>query len=178
MTSSLEGWPTKAKEAPSPQEVRLAPLGFQPPSFLRHPSLNPTWLFENFVSPPLFSIPHPFFSIPPSHFHQFPPPSRRQPFLPSQEKRYGRYTFLSILWVCLFYFRSLKAIKWTSLNEVQIKYKQRKKIKRYFVYTSVILHSHFLKFVEMNYTSVYLSLQRNKLIQETYFKYTSEFEKK
>ena len=26
MTPSLEGWPTKAKEAPSPQEVRLAPL--------------------------------------------------------------------------------------------------------------------------------------------------------
>ena len=26
MTPSLEGWPTKAKEAPSPHEVRLAPL--------------------------------------------------------------------------------------------------------------------------------------------------------
>ena len=30
MTSSLEGWPTKAKEAPSPHEVRLAPLGTNP----------------------------------------------------------------------------------------------------------------------------------------------------
>ena len=27
MTPSLEGWPTKATEAPSPLEVRLAPLG-------------------------------------------------------------------------------------------------------------------------------------------------------
>ena len=26
MTPSLEGWPTKAKEAPSPYEVRLDPL--------------------------------------------------------------------------------------------------------------------------------------------------------
>ena len=30
MTSSLEGWPTKAKEAPSPHEVRLAPLDINP----------------------------------------------------------------------------------------------------------------------------------------------------
>ena len=30
MTSSLEGWPTKAKEAPSPQEVRLALLDTNP----------------------------------------------------------------------------------------------------------------------------------------------------
>ena len=27
---SLEGWPTKAKEAPSPHEVRLAPLDTNP----------------------------------------------------------------------------------------------------------------------------------------------------
>ena len=26
MTPSIEGWPTKAKEAPSPNEARLAPL--------------------------------------------------------------------------------------------------------------------------------------------------------
>ena len=26
MTPSLEGWPTKAKEAPSPHEARLTPL--------------------------------------------------------------------------------------------------------------------------------------------------------
>ena len=30
MTPSLEGWPSKAKEAPSPQEVRLAPLDTNP----------------------------------------------------------------------------------------------------------------------------------------------------
>ena len=28
-TPSLEGWPTKAKEAPSPHELRLAPAGHQ-----------------------------------------------------------------------------------------------------------------------------------------------------
>ena len=30
MTPSLEGWPTKAKEAPSPHEVRLVPLYTNP----------------------------------------------------------------------------------------------------------------------------------------------------
>ena len=30
MTPSLEGWPAKAKEAPSPHEVRLAPVGTNP----------------------------------------------------------------------------------------------------------------------------------------------------
>ena len=30
MTPSLEGWPIKAKEAPSPDEVRLAPLDTNP----------------------------------------------------------------------------------------------------------------------------------------------------
>ena len=30
VTPSLEGWPTKAKEAPSPHEVRLTPAGHQP----------------------------------------------------------------------------------------------------------------------------------------------------
>ena len=30
MTPSLEGWPTKTKEAPSPHEVRLAPLDTNP----------------------------------------------------------------------------------------------------------------------------------------------------
>ena len=29
---SLEGWPTKAKEAPSPHEVRVAPLDTNPVS--------------------------------------------------------------------------------------------------------------------------------------------------
>ena len=30
MKPSLEGWPTKAKEVPSPHEVRLAPLDTKP----------------------------------------------------------------------------------------------------------------------------------------------------
>ena len=30
MIPSLEGWPTKAEEAPSPHEVRLAPLDTNP----------------------------------------------------------------------------------------------------------------------------------------------------
>ena len=30
VTSSLEGWPTKAKEVPSPNEVRLTPLDTNP----------------------------------------------------------------------------------------------------------------------------------------------------
>ena len=30
MLPSLEGWPTKAQEAPSPQEVRLVPLDTNP----------------------------------------------------------------------------------------------------------------------------------------------------
>ena len=30
MTPSLEGWPTKAKKAPSPLELRLAPLDTNP----------------------------------------------------------------------------------------------------------------------------------------------------
>ena len=30
MTPSLEGWPTKAKEAPSPHEVRQTPLDTNP----------------------------------------------------------------------------------------------------------------------------------------------------
>ena len=30
MTTSLEGWPTKAKEAPSPHEARLVPLDTNP----------------------------------------------------------------------------------------------------------------------------------------------------
>ena len=30
VTPSLEGWPTKAKEAPSPHDVRLAPLDTNP----------------------------------------------------------------------------------------------------------------------------------------------------
>ena len=30
MIPSLEGWPTKAKEAPSPHDLRLAPLDTNP----------------------------------------------------------------------------------------------------------------------------------------------------
>ena len=42
-------------------------------------------------------------------------------------------------------------------------YKNRKKLKRYFVYTSVILYLYFLNFFEIKYI---------------YLKYTSEFGKK
>ena len=41
MTPSLEGWPTKAKEAPSPHEVRLAPLDT---NSVFHSLLILTWL--------------------------------------------------------------------------------------------------------------------------------------
>ena len=34
MTPSLEGWPTKTKEAPSPHEVRLTPLDTNPVFFV------------------------------------------------------------------------------------------------------------------------------------------------
>ena len=34
MTLSLEGWPTKAKEAPSPCEVRVIPLDTNPVFFV------------------------------------------------------------------------------------------------------------------------------------------------
>ena len=45
-----------------------------------------------------------------------------------------------------------------------MKYKN-KKIKRYFVYTSTILHLYFLAFYEMKYTSfILLSLKRNTLL--------------
>ena len=52
-----------------------------------------------------------------------------------------------------------------------MKYKN-KKIKRYFVYTSTILHLYLLTFYEMKYTSSMLLSLKGK---EIYFKYTSEF---
>ena len=70
------------------------------------------------------------------------------------------------------------------------------KMKRYFVYTSIILHLYFLNFVEMKYTSSILSsLKRNILFRSSTssmflgfkintsvlkvcFKYTSGFEDK
>ena len=44
VTPSLEGWPTKAKEAPFPHEVRLTPLDTNPSQLLAvNPlSANPT----------------------------------------------------------------------------------------------------------------------------------------
>ena len=55
-----------------------------------------------------------------------------------------------------------------------MKYKTRK-IKRFIVYTSIILHLSFLVFVEMKYaSSILLSLKRKTMIQEFYFNYTSE----
>ena len=41
---SLEGWPTKAKEAPSPHEVRLTPLDTTNPVFL---CLRDSEFYEN-----------------------------------------------------------------------------------------------------------------------------------
>ena len=42
MTQSLEGWPTKAKDAPSPHRVRLALLDTDP-VFSRLREFSPTW---------------------------------------------------------------------------------------------------------------------------------------
>ena len=48
MTSSLEGWPTKAKEASSPHEVRLALLDTKPVfQSLRGNSLTPLLFTHN-----------------------------------------------------------------------------------------------------------------------------------
>ena len=49
---SLEGWPTKAKEAPSPHEVRLAPLDTNP--VFQSLCINITAInkkFENYLAP-------------------------------------------------------------------------------------------------------------------------------
>ena len=48
-----------------------------------------------------------------------------------------------------------------------MKYKSRKKIKRYFVYTSVILHLYFLTFFEMKYTNNYTSELQKKYIRKS-----------
>ena len=41
MIPSLEGWPTKAKEVPSPHEVRLTPLDTNPvPQCLGHQCIS------------------------------------------------------------------------------------------------------------------------------------------
>ena len=45
MILSLEGWPTKAKEAPSPHEVRLTPLDTHP-------------VFQLSISMPLYKRQH------------------------------------------------------------------------------------------------------------------------
>ena len=44
MIPSLEGWPTKAKEAPSPHEVRLTPLDTNPVFDYLSISLYVHWL--------------------------------------------------------------------------------------------------------------------------------------
>ena len=54
MIPSLEGWPTKAKEAPSPHEVRLAPLDTNP---VFH-SLGTT---QYFIVNPVFQPTNPVF---------------------------------------------------------------------------------------------------------------------
>ena len=49
-----------------------------------------------------------------------------------------------------------------------MKYKNRKKIKKYFVYTSVILHLYFLTFFEMKYNSSILpSFQKITLFRKS-----------
>ena len=49
-----------------------------------------------------------------------------------------------------------------------MKYKNRKKIKRHFVYTSIIRYLYFLIFSEMKYTSsILLSLKRNNLFRKS-----------
>ena len=56
MTLSLEGWPTKAKEAPSPHEVRLAPLDTNP-VFQRnkHRKKLPSKIFQSYFTAKLDS---------------------------------------------------------------------------------------------------------------------------
>ena len=39
VTPSLEGWPTKAKEAPSPHEVRLTPLDTNPVFYRKYSTM-------------------------------------------------------------------------------------------------------------------------------------------
>ena len=51
MIPSLEGWPTKAKEAPSPHEVRMSPLDTNPV----FQSLGGQGIF--IVTPPLEGLP-------------------------------------------------------------------------------------------------------------------------
>ena len=60
-----------------------------------------------------------------------------------------------------------------------MKYKNKKKIKRYFDYTSSILQFYFLTFCEMKYTSsILLSLNRHTFRKSTLNIYTSEFAQK
>ena len=44
MTLSLEGWPTKTKAAPSPHEVRLAPLDNNPVFQCVRGNADPKWM--------------------------------------------------------------------------------------------------------------------------------------
>ena len=67
MTPSLEGWPTKAKEAPSPHEVRLAPL-----------DTNPLFqvLGSNFTSCPQVKLSPDFYHYPPGRQKLLIPPKQ------------------------------------------------------------------------------------------------------
>ena len=54
-----------------------------------------------------------------------------------------------------------------------------KEKRKYFIYILTILHLYFLTFLEMKYNSgKLLTLKRNTLIYEIYFKYTCELEHK
>ena len=57
VTPSLEGWPTKAKEAPSPHEVRLAPLDNNPVFESLRDETNSVLNKVKSAIPPLFNGP-------------------------------------------------------------------------------------------------------------------------
>ena len=56
MTPSLEGWPTKAKEAPSPHEVRLAPQDTNPVFNVSRENSTVSKIFEKCVYKRVYSF--------------------------------------------------------------------------------------------------------------------------
>ena len=59
VTPSLEGWPTKAKEAPSPHEVRLALLDTNPVCFELFTVASNYYKFFKFASKYCFKFSYP-----------------------------------------------------------------------------------------------------------------------
>ena len=75
MTPSLEGWPNKAKEAPSPDEIIHMRV---PVPFLRHPTLDPACpLFLKSLFPLPSFLFHPLFKL----FQIVPSPTSCNPLL-------------------------------------------------------------------------------------------------